>query len=1085
MNSPRSRKTRNKALSVTFLACTAAAVCSSLYRPLISHSQSAAPARSPSHVSPTASDSRLDQASIERGESKFQEAEKLRSEQLEDSNRKAVANYLDAAYSWRVAKPTQAAVAFRKAGEVLQLLGNSSSALSYYSEAIALSIKTKQKEEQARILNDLAYLQFLSGDAKQAQGEASQALAIGRSLHNRAIEAEALSNLGETFFALGDLKKAVQKQEESLTIWRELNNKRGQAISLIALGYCYTNLGEPEQATNSYSTALLLAEAEQDFTIQTLAHVGLGNIQRKFGEKQQALDSYGKAQRLAERIGDTTSQAIISAGIATIHFEMGNASEALPFNQKAISLFRMNDKTWGVAETTLDRGRIQHSLGKEDEALESLTQALTLLRSLSMRRLESVALRAMGQVHRALGETAKALDAFKAALRLTRKGQDQRLEAYTLNYIGELYEQLKQPEVALKYYRDALPLSVVSGDPMGRALSLYNIARVETERGNLTEARRDVEAAVEIVESLRAKVSSPDLRSTYFAKEHETYELYMHVLMLMNKQNHDATLVAEAFDVSERARARSHLELLRESRANIREGADPTLLAKERELSKALNAKAQRQMQLLANKDKRSADEIDKELNELTSQLSQTRDQIKSNNPRYAALTLPQPLKVEQIQQHVLDEDSVILEYALGNDQSYVWLVDPKSVNGYELTKRSEIEDSARRLYQLFLDCQMVYGESLEQQTARRQRAVEAMPHEIALLSKLVLGPLAGKLRAKRLLIVADGALQYIPFQVLRDPDSLQPLLLGHEIVYEPSASTLALLSSDSEERPARRKSVAVLADPVFEADDPRLSKVAQTMSTAGKNDDLQQALRDIGLSPDGVQIPRLFSSKDEAEAIMNAVPWGTGFKAVGFAANRQMVTSRDLADYRIIHFATHGLINNEHPDLSGIVLSLFDSEGRAQDGFLRLHDIYNLRLPADVVVLSACSTGLGKDVRGEGLIGLTRGFIYAGASSVVASLWKVDDEATSVLMRHFYDAMFRRGLSPAAALRTAQLEMSKEPRWQSPYYWAGFVIQGQYQQTQPMPGPLILTPRRIVVTCVVVLTLFIATILIVRRRRA
>lgn len=154
-----------------------------------------------------------------------------------------------------------------------------------------------------------------------------------------------------------------------------------------------------------------------------------------------------------------------------------------------------------------------------------------------------------------------------------------------------------------------------------------------------------------------------------------------------------------------------------------------------------------------------------------------------------------------------------------------------------------------------------------------------------------------------------------------------------------------------------------------------------------------------------------------------------------------------DLGDYRIVHFATHGFLNDEHPELSGIVLSLFDRNGQPQEGFLRLHDIYNLELPVDLVVLSACNTGLGKDVKGEGLIGLTRGFMYAGAASVVASLWKVDDEATADLMRYFYGFMLKDGLAPAAALRKAQLTMSQQKRWHSPYYWSGFIIQGQYTQ--------------------------------------
>jgi CHAT domain-containing protein len=281
-------------------------------------------------------------------------------------------------------------------------------------------------------------------------------------------------------------------------------------------------------------------------------------------------------------------------------------------------------------------------------------------------------------------------------------------------------------------------------------------------------------------------------------------------------------------------------------------------------------------------------------------------------------------------------------------------------------------------------------------------------------------------------------------------------LISDHEIINEPSASILALVSSESAKRGPTSNSVAVIADPVFELDDPRITSADKpdAKSATGKVEETEfhQALRDVNLSGER-HISRLPASGAEASAIVSVAPWRSAFQATGFEASRGTVMKTDLGKYRILHLATHGLLDNEHPELSGVVLSLFDQKGKPQDGFLRLQDIYSLRLPVDLVVLSACNTGLGKDVKGEGLIGLTRGFMYAGASSVVASLWKVDDEATAELMRLFYGYMLRDGLSPAAALRKAQVSMSQQKRWQSPYYWAGFVIQGQYQPSARVEG--------------------------------
>ncbi len=276
--------------------------------------------------------------------------------------------------------------------------------------------------------------------------------------------------------------------------------------------------------------------------------------------------------------------------------------------------------------------------------------------------------------------------------------------------------------------------------------------------------------------------------------------------------------------------------------------------------------------------------------------------------------------------------------------------------------------------------------------------------------------------------------------------------MTAHEIVYLPSASVLPVLRREISARKPAPKALAVLADPVFDKDDTRVLGNTDTARAAGgavspsskrrAGSNVATPMRSVALErslgdaqPDAsAHLPRLLFSRREAEAIAGVVPEGLGFQALDFRASRTTATSSSLAQYRIVHFATHGLIDSKHPELSGVVLSLVDERGVPQDGFLRLHDIYNLDLPADLVVLSACRTALGKEVQGEGLIGLTRGFMYAGAARVAASLWNVDDAATAELMARFYRNMFGQDMSPAAALRAAQLEMSRQRRWQDPY---------------------------------------------------
>jgi CHAT domain-containing protein len=165
----------------------------------------------------------------------------------------------------------------------------------------------------------------------------------------------------------------------------------------------------------------------------------------------------------------------------------------------------------------------------------------------------------------------------------------------------------------------------------------------------------------------------------------------------------------------------------------------------------------------------------------------------------------------------------------------------------------------------------------------------------------------------------------------------------------------------------------------------------------------------------------------------------------MGFEANREAIMAAPIAHQRIIHFATHGMMDTRHPEMSGLVLSMFNKKGEYQDGYLQLSDIYNLKLTADLVVLSSCESALGKDLGSEGIIGLPRAFLYAGARSVIASLWKVDDEATVPLMKTFYSRL-QRGEDPARALRGAQLDLLKSTQWSDSYYWAAFVLEGEYR---------------------------------------
>ena len=340
--------------------------------------------------------------------------------------------------------------------------------------------------------------------------------------------------------------------------------------------------------------------------------------------------------------------------------------------------------------------------------------------------------------------------------------------------------------------------------------------------------------------------------------------------------------------------------------------------------------------------------------------------------------------------------------------------------------------------------------------TSRRLAGFSSGESQTSLLSSLSTAP------QSRWVIVADGALEYLPFGVLPDPavrstaaSTSAPLITRREIVSAPSATALAMMRDERNARPRAAKAIAILADPVFSADDPRVTarpagvtagaSAAPGGGAAGAPDStslVARASEDVGLAA----LTRLPFSRDEAAAILKLAPPAEGFQALDFRANRATALGEPMRDYRVLHFATHALLNNAHPEMSGVVLSLIGEDGQPQNGFLRLHELYNLRLNADLVVLSACQTAIGRETRGDGLQSVARGFMYAGASSVLATLWRVDDRATSEFMTRFYRQLLSGKQSSSAALKAAAIDLSRDPRWRAPYYWAGFTLQGDWK---------------------------------------
>lgn len=411
---------------------------------------------------------------------------------------------------------------------------------------------------------------------------------------------------------------------------------------------------------------------------------------------------------------------------------------------------------------------------------------------------------------------------------------------------------------------------------------------------------------------------------------------------------------------------------------------------------------------------------------------------MRSETSGYSGAPDPQRLLVQDAPTRLVDWETVLLRYFLGTARSYVWTVTNDRTTVDALPGRAEIE---RRVRQYRLACSSAAGAG--DAAARDRHPGEHERHEARTLGKLLLGPVAWALDRPRVLVLADGILQLLPFAALPNPrvegrGANVPLVVDHEVVHLPSASIL-VSRRGAWHRPGHwSKPVVVFADPVFEFADPRID-IGPDRPAAPRSDAEGHPVA----ASFGTGIHRLPGSCREAGSIA-ALASGADVR-LGFDASRDAVTDTGLAKYRIAHFATHGIIDDRHPECSGIVLSLFDRRGQPQDGYLRLRDIRNLSLPAELVVLSACTTAPAADAPEQGLNGFVRSFMSAGSRRVLATLWKGDDEATGTLMTSFYGGLFERGLTPPAALRAAQVELLTGSRWTRPFYWAGFVLQGEW----------------------------------------
>ena len=919
-----------------------------------------------------------------------------------------------------------------EAGKGADAAGLGARALAAYRSAIDNATAAGDRCTAAMALAGLARWHFAHGDYAQARSNAEAALPTpcgdDGDASAAAEAAVAERTLGSALGYQGDLPASTAMSERALAHYRQTGDPNYQAMLLGNLSANYRVLGETHRALATAQAALALAQTLGDARRALFSRESLAAIHLQRGELASALQLYRQVIADLRSTPYPLIEGMSWNNLGLLYGRLGDTRAADDAYAQATAAWTRSGDQSGLAETALNAADSLLESGRVDEAEQAYRGALAFDIEQRFQREQIHALGGLGRVALLRRDWAQSLQHLQAARDLAEQIHAVALQAGTQQTLGDLASRRGDASAAREAYESAARLADSAGDRATYVAAQASLARLDAQAGKLAAAQRSIEQALALIESERAAIAEPRLRTTYFATQRAYYSLYIDVLMRRHQREPAAGFAARALQAAERARARSLLDLLAAGRIDLQPELAPELAAALREAEDRRRELAWRLAQLPAAAEAAVREALQQDIDRSERELDALRGRVRAADPHYASLAQPAPLLLADVQQQ-LDADSVVFEYWLDDERSTLWRVSAQGVDAVALPGRARIEGEIDALRQRLRAPAAVAELSLGQLAARTDADTAATLQQAARLGELLL-PRSLRSGAQRQVIVADGKIQLLPF-------SLFGLQDGASQVDLPSLTSLRELRRLP--RASGGSAYAVLADPVFRADDTRLPAAPAA---------LPQETASVLRAADPVDLralPRLRQSRREAQVIADLSGDGAAWIATDFHASRRAVLQADWSRYAVVHFATHALIDLRNPELSGIVLSLYDAQGRPDDGFLRIGDVYRLQMPVDLVVLSVCDSGSGESPGAEGVFSLARAFFHAGARRVVASLWPVDDRASAAFMEYFYTALLRDRLAPEQALQVAQATLRSDARWSAPAYWAGFVLQGDW----------------------------------------
>lgn len=953
----------------------------------------------------------------------------------------------------------------KRIADTLYLMGRTYRRLARFPEALQslgraqqLHVEIEDQQGAGFDLTETAIAHQRQGNYDEAFQLSGKALAIHEATGNQEGIARTLDNFGNIQYRRGEYNNAIEYFERALSVATESGNKEIISIVLTNVGQVYYRLTNYQHALELYERAQVLAEERNDWMLLGAIVGNRAAIYHDQGDLTMSLKDHERCTDIFRQTGNQSLEATSYLNRGMVQFELGNYGKAQDAFQKALAMAdALHDQ--GLEGTVLDKlGALQLEIGNYEIALDYTQRSLKISEEIGEKLSAAFALITLGAIREKQAKYPAALEFYQKAFQIFQGMDDKRGVALSLHSEGVIYSKMGNYKVALENYDQALEIRKLIGDKPGIAASylmtgsvyykqrdwikadaaltesieilqevgqsdllwpaLQQKGLLQRDSGNAVEAIQWLRQAVEVIERVREEVPLAEQKSAYLENKLDVYEDLVN-LLIQSQQ------MAEAFEYVQRSKARSFLDVLSEARLDPQASLVPELYQSKKRLQAELN-RTNTNIKEEYEKDQPDAAAIRK-LEQIRSRKEEEYAnlllEIRKQNPRYAELQYPRTVQLAEAQK-LLDGDSALLDFFVGKRKSTLFLITSTDFRVFDLPG----EDKLNGQIQEFLDVIQKPDLIWETSESARSRYVNLA----TILYKELVGPVEATLKGKQRIIIApDGQLSYLPYEALLtrkivpgeiDFSNLPYLAMNYEVRYVPSISVLAALTQNEEMvNKADQRELIAFADPL-----------GGTRNVKAASDG---AFREWSTS-----LPELPYARVEVEEISTLFSKEEVSVLIGKDASEQNVKKMDLEQYRIVHFASHGLIDEDRPQFSALLLSTGDSE---EDGYLTMREIFDLRLRADLVVLSACKTGRGQQVRGEGVAGLSRAFFCAGSSGVLVSLWNVYDRSTANFMTSFYRSLKQNPTSSSAALRQARLKMIRDKKYSHPYYWAPFILIG------------------------------------------